>query len=82
MQHALYNSDIYIPKSSSHLDIMNNLLVTGVKDIKVNSKKQICIAFYHEKFEGKEIYCVKRWVQVISEGSSELLTSTAMMVMI
>ena len=47
------------------------LLVTGVKDIKVNSKKQTCITFRHEKFEGKEIYCVMCWVQVISEGSSE-----------
>ena len=57
--------------NASHLDIVNNLLVTGIKDIKVNSKKQTCITFRHEKFEGKEIYCVKRWCKIISEGSPE-----------
>ena len=57
--------------NASHLDIINNLLITEVKEIKVNSKKQTYITFRHEKFEGTEICCVKRWVQVISEGSSE-----------
>ena len=57
--------------NASHLDVVEDLLVTGLKDIKVNSKMQRCITFRHEKFEGKEIYTVKRWAKIITEGSSE-----------
>ena len=56
--------------NSSNLDTLNNLLVTGIKNIKVNSKLQECITFRHDKLEDVELYCVKRWVNVVTEGAA------------
>ena len=51
------------------IDHYKGLLVMGTKTIKVNSKLQQYITFRHPKFKGKEIFCVRRWVHVVTEGS-------------
>ena len=35
----------------------------------VNRKPQMCIIMRHDIWPNKELYCVKRWVKVMSEGS-------------
>ena len=37
----------------------------------MNKKEQQVIVFRHDKFETAEIYCVKRWAKVITEGGEE-----------
>ena len=39
----------------------------------VNRKPQMCIIMRHDIWPNKEVYCVKRWVKVMNEGSLILL---------
>ena len=47
---------------------VTDLIVIGREVKKVSKKKQMCILFRHNSFENFTLYCVKCWVQVISEG--------------
>ena len=38
---------------------------------KVKKSEQLVVVFRHAQFENVEIYCVKRWCKVISEGAEE-----------
>ena len=53
-------SDKY-PNATAHSRV-ENLLVINRKERKVKRRDQDCIVFCHADFEGKELYCVKRWV--------------------
>jgi len=49
-------------------------LIAIKTDIKrVSKKDQVCVVFRHDEFPNKEIFCVKRWVKVITEGDPRQL---------
>ena len=50
---------------------ITNLIVVRQDTKIVNTKEQPVIVFHHGDFDGKEIYCVKRWVKVEIEGPEE-----------
>ena len=50
---------------------IDGLLATSQELRKVKKKEQLVICFRHEQFEGVDIYCVKRWCKVTTEGAQE-----------
>ena len=48
-----------------------DLICIGKEEKVVNKVKQNCITFRHKDFENVTLYCVSRWVHVITEGSPD-----------
>lgn len=64
----------YLNAAPGH--VLQNLLVIRLEEKLVNRQKQVCVVFRHDDFPNKELWTVKRWAKVNSEGHKDHFFTT------
>ena len=65
-----------VPNNCSYTDRLHDLLTIKMEQKHVNKRMQECIVFRHDSFPNEELYCVRKFCKVVSEGPAANIFET------